>query len=378
MSFVEWQREFSTVNDWKMLESPGFNTKENNPPHWWVICTQEDTYDSPFTKAFHSEILGRKYRLLNSFAYKGSTIQSARNTVHPRYHVHLSIFIPFSYTLSQPDIDIQIYHHTEKGLIKLVRGIAQKNNKMSEAIRIGDIMFIGSHFPFYPFDENYVKAREQAFLGMVNVFMKSPSNYLFMLGDMNFRSSRDAHQPDIVKDQLQDILDKKLENLYYMDFAFPNDTPVISPTCKMAITRKPTDLCTNKLDYIGIKDNYPKSCFNAKRTPSLCDRILYVTKPQSNSSSIHVKSIEVLEFGAIRQSDHNAVYAEVEFKPAKVEINSSSSSGGGTKRIRMKCNGKTYKVRKDAIAQYIMYQGKQKVYVKNMPKGSYTVVSIPK
>lgn len=157
-------------------------------------------------------------------------------------------------------------------------------------------IFMGSHFPINTkkedlgFDER-VKAGQKSLLKVFNQLRQpnKPRFAAFWAGDLNFRGTAQLSRARTLG-SLGDFKEEPIN--------FP-------PTCKMSNNNKGT--CDRKKS----DTNRLPGCYDTKREPSWCDRILY------NSSSDTIVPLEYNSYAdaaAIQESDHNLVYANYKIK----------------------------------------------------------------
>lgn len=180
--------------------------------------------------------------------------------------------------------------------------------KSSAIIDIGNIRFVGSHFPFI---KDNVKKSADVGKQALDQILKTNTNdkLMFIFGDLNFRK--------LNKDQ--NLLSKKfLQNFTNIQ----NVTFQTTNTCKtLKKDKQPSDIssiCINKpSDHV---------CFDNTREASKCDRLLIVNKLNTNISK---STAEVITFSPIDESDHYAVYAQV-----SVPISLLTQQGGVYKKTK--------------------------------------------
>lgn len=298
----EWYSEFTSrihsENKWEtMMTTP----PEGSPHPCWVVCTQEDIRDSAFMPAFLNALnthnSSARYVQLQMSVEHDNTIKSVRMTMNPKFNVHLSIFVPNH--LAMHNVVPTIIRHNEK--------------KMSLILRWGDCMFAGCHLPFKPLPQNKLtvnlgmgfgfKARKEALDSVVDVFSgDSDVQNLLLMGDLNFRVLPGRG------DQLKTVLQVNT-NRYsgVKDLTWPYAKHVFVPTCKMkqSTTTKLRVDCHERKEYDDSHHvENENTCYNSKRYPSLCDRVLYSAK----SGQQEVKyNASVFEYGKVKFSDHNAI-----------------------------------------------------------------------
>ncbi len=114
-------------------------------------------------------------------------------------------------------------------------------------------------------------------------------------------------------DQLKEHIKHK-KNI--IDITWPEERPMLAPTCKMRTCAHDGKVCVRRTKCnVGTHSYGNKAngaCYETNRYPSLCDRILYVYK--KDSIILSHNDVRVLEFGAIKESDHNAVYANIKLR----------------------------------------------------------------
>lgn len=213
---------------------------------------------------------------------------------------------------------------------------------------LGKLAFLNIHLPFSsrsiiqnPNDK--ISYRHRAMMWQAqclrklyeNVISMYQPNYLFILGDLNFRvqirtetgakeiAQKIFDEPDYIKeliqeaDELQLLFDyskfmssdsdssqsseeeeediKKHTPIPILNEGINNSGPVFLPTCKLKRGRKNT--CTVKSYKLGRQN---------QRTPSWCDRIL--SKQFSSDGELSCVLYDRWEYGTMNQSDHAAVF----------------------------------------------------------------------
>lgn len=357
----------------------------------WVICTQEDQRNSPFmaamTKHFEST--------------HESVVKSSHLIRLPNFQVKLGVFTPKG-LLPKALPDRKFFHKCPFPAI-----IKALYHKSSILINWKNISFVGSHLPFNPDDEDDVSLRENAVTSVINSWLKKnkDQSMCFILGDLNFR-----------KNQLREYIDK---NKYYIS----DLTDGLPPTCKMVSRRRP-DCGKNELEKVTktigthvevdnshiitqgndtievsdqtispansateselqvdqtlqdektlqdfeklvINDCYVTSANYKVRNPSLCDRVLLLTRDYKGSQGISYTP-QIVSYPPITQSDHNAVFV-------RVEVPYGLITGGSKKKISiiLRKTKKLYVVHTDKKTKlkHIM-MNKQRVYLKDI-RGQY-------
>lgn len=276
----DWEHEFREKgSEWK--EQLEFQTN----PYAWVICTQEDTDTSSFIEVFYSTFLSSSYKRVFMTSFD-------KMKISPFFHVHLALFVLKKRNNNEKVINKKIVHERKLLFVR----------KMTSIVQYGDIMFAGAHFPMISEGNKGLLQRKVALEKVMSVFTESNAKYMFLMGDLNFRIVKiDGYDAE----QLQFILNES-KNQNVRDLVWEN-LPSVNLTCKMEPQRP--ENCTTTEN--------PLKCFSNKRTPSLCDRILFVRK-DGMDLNVNVSSIKTLEFGAILQSDHNALLAELDLDKTPV------------------------------------------------------------
>ena len=127
-----------------------------------------------------------------------------------------------------------------------------------------------------------------------------PDTRLFVGGDLNFRMNRDGIN------QLNNILSDKSDpsNYYIRELPFPNGVKKL--TCKF--TTNNANCRTRKMPKNGnlkvFLNNVQKTCGNARRIPSRCDRFLISKEPQTKVNVLLHEAVFL-----IPESDHNGLAA---------------------------------------------------------------------
>ncbi len=173
-----------------------------------------------------------------------------------------------------------------------------------------DVVLISSHFPVSPKSPDLGNAaRQKAYdktyeylRGIAPLTDRNPrATSYFWFGDLNYRVVNG-------KDQLAEVLKSRKS----FD-SFQEEAIHFKPTCKFAIARKGK----TSSDYGSCrsgKSTEKSSCYDPKRTPSFCDRILYSTgykELQNRTTSL--QQIIPIEYASFfpeqfaQQSDHNPV-----------------------------------------------------------------------
>ena len=208
--------------------------------------------------------------LKNTVQFKKTTIQAKQSTKGTLLHKYQQVFGKYSKGAVFADITYD-----------------------GKKIRI-----VNAHLPMDATKSDLgLEYRTKKFLEISQKAENTDADYTFLTGDLNFRT--------VHKNQLNDLLmSHVIQNVAPKDKKFY--------TCKFKThsfwnrfkTKRNTTACraqkVNNIQ-IGIRNATNESCFNMKRTPSRCDRILTIGKP------IVPKVYENLVLS--KKYDHNGIMA---------------------------------------------------------------------
>ena len=176
--------------------------------------------------------------------------------------------------------------------------------------------FLNIHLPF---DSSSLKDPESRFDALMwqaycfnylksETLKKYPdTNYLFILGDFNFRTSLD-NPAELTNSKLYKYNSKNIDNdelqilwnynfIERMNEGIENSGISFYPTCKLKHSRN--------IDYPDLTSNYNLGK-NGIRVPSWCDRILY------SGDEIYCVHYDRWDHSDMQKSDHAAVYSMFE------------------------------------------------------------------
>jgi len=215
-----------------------------------------------------------------------------------------------------------------------------------------DLLFVNLHLPILTDDTNKIgnefglQYRTKCLLYVLNQLkdqnVYTDNTIIFVGGDLNFRITSLIN--DIDTDQLKQIFDKMptaLTNFEDQLFTKINEDNTNKRTCKFESFKKykkkleeqslkeqdlkeqdlkEQDLKEQDLkSYIKCRNGNPKTdktCFNNKRIPSFCDRIL-TRNPINNSSNYIIAESTQEIIPLLLSSDHNAVINQFTLNPKK-------------------------------------------------------------
>lgn len=292
------------VNGWKAALAIWDSNQDGNhflkKEECWVICSQEDTVDSPFMQALQAY-----------FAGSGTWIKSdlPRVVMAERFYVHIGLFVPREYVGVFPQ---PTFHNV----------IKHDRKKMTRILSAGPFVFVGSHLPFFKYAQSWDYGRRRAMKDVLDYITSDERLYsktMFMMGDLNFRFIDG-------KDQLNEFIEELRDTYNIRDLSWGDG---MHPSCKMKPTRTPN--CHKGVTFTSIKhpSSVSNSCYNSSRKPSLCDRVLMM-----GNVNVAVQSQQHVTFAPITDSDHNAVHVQV-----NVDM-SGLLGGGGKGRQKVKKSGR--------------------------------------
>lgn len=306
---------------------PEFFGRVKNDRDVWVICTQEDKFRSTFHKALKTVFLPTSHTI---DTFKCSCLL-------PSFQVILSVVYP---NQSKSSHTYKSMRHKSEMIKYLQNVFFHKGSIITQYTFFGKfhVGFTGSHFPFNPKDETNVSHRRSALESVLDHSKNTPIT--FILGDLNFRLNQ-------------------LDNLISGDLSTKNITDLtknLAPSCKMTPGRKPdchepidcrklnvpiiqnahnaTRLQINEkeIELELLKSEFAKECYNARRSKSLCDRLLMMQ--ESPDYAYDVVSRKHITLHPVTFSDHNAIYVHV-----KLEEKKSQAQDGG---VLMRKTKRTY------------------------------------
>jgi hypothetical protein len=290
----------------------------------WVICTQEDLLKSNFINALRTNIFkDLEYIMIDKTprAFSKQILSTILNPINENvFSVHLSIFVPKNYNINENSLikKESLYHsiREDKGSeyiipddnnksffnFPTIKSIKQNALgfihdklfllKSSAVIEVGQIRFVGSHFPFVKSSViNSADVGKKALEKILTTY-NNDNKLMFILGDLNFR--RTSEGTNLLTNKLKEL------NITNVTKSLVNNN---KSTCK-TIKKRDYTLCKN-----STTTNDKNICFNSSRKASLCDRLLIVNKKEL---VIKEPQSEIVLIPPINQSDHNAVYAKVE------------------------------------------------------------------
>ena len=146
--------------------------------------------------------------------------------------------------------------------------------------------FVLSHLPFLGKHDNVIY-RNECILKITKDFRLSTFDSVFIFGDLNYRVNTPNLLFDPKNDQLRQYI--KASNSPIKDYK--EKDPTFPPTCKLKTNREKS--C----------QVYKEECYDKKRTPSWCDRIIY------KSSMYKMSNYQVVDTDGTFSSDHMPVLA---------------------------------------------------------------------
>lgn len=176
----------------------------------------------------------------------------------------------------------------------------------------GQLILMGSHFPVSPKQASMgYEARVQAiqkslaavFGRLRTSFPDAPNVVAMWAGDMNFRrdTPTDENTPSAPEDQLTYAIERgEVGPFVELPLQFP-------PTCKIhACTDQ---VCSECQERARTTEEAIEACYDTKRTPSHCDRVLFYVEGQN--VSLEPRSYQAwANSPGVFSSDHNLVWAD--------------------------------------------------------------------
>jgi len=173
-----------------------------------------------------------------------------------------------------------------------------------------DLYFIASHLSINTSDKDTLGYAERlsnikAVLKELNkITISSSIPYIILWGgDLNFRKElTDIKESEQLTRFINDY-NGKSESKYKFEDLTKIDS--IHPTCKINVKNKKKCNYTKNMDATLDKD-----CYDSKRNPSYCDRILGLIT-QLSPYKFTTKNLIILTRGFTKYSDHNPIYNEI-------------------------------------------------------------------
>lgn len=250
----------------------------------WEVLTKEQDFDILFvtvqeaqaSDTFGKALAGQLKKNYDMFKTSSKTLAPVKFYVHSYAFFHRTLYVQ-SEDISRKTTCLKtVCTKSSTGLAVDMDGI--------------EFVFVGSHLPVNPKDKQTLGYNERVAAArktLENVYYPLIANkertVSFWAGDFNFR----MNQLEQAREQGQ------LDQFQEQKITFP-------PTCKM---KRGGDSCDRPT---SDTTNIP-GCYDMKRVPSHCDRILY------DSRKVQVIPQTYNAYGdapAIQESDHNLVYAD--------------------------------------------------------------------
>lgn len=319
----EWENELSKM--WALTGCDTYPFASNNCFDILAVTVQEDYNGQKYGK--FSDMVGKVLNANGNWQIYKSIVAGPPDVFSKPFSVKLYVYI--NPTLTQQVVVKTASSCHQKQLIFCSKGTAGISLYFPETH--GQIILMGSHFPVKPkqLDMGYKQREKAIYESLVDVFnplknQASTKTIAIWGGDMNFRRNTpvtDDMSATPVDDQLdhylatnksfrlQEAMQKDFQPTCrfneHLDCKYNESTQTFSESCQLHKCADQSCACN--------RSNPSATCYDTKRTPSYCDRILFhvdaTTEAGANLIPIAYKSWAA-PGTSVESSDHNLVWAD--------------------------------------------------------------------